>query len=312
MFKASYNRALVRMELTTVTPLSIRAGDIGLDPAGCELVCIRTRHALHGRTVFVPGSSLKGVLRSTIEAQLRSTTDATGACDPLGSNPCGKRSKDLAKDNNGPAVHQHSCLACRMFGSTTLKGRCSVRDEFPFHSATGDLTEEEHRNLTAANTVEIRPGVAIDRLSGSVKGGAVFEQEMVPAGVSFWGDAALENFQAWQLGLLFGALRELDEGYAQLGSGKTKGLGVVRARVLSLLMEQKPEGNEPVRPKGVGHLIGAKEATDYGLLPEHELPESAGVRHGIMDRFVISPESVGVWEEATARAVAAATTGVKL
>ncbi len=294
MFKASYNRAVLRLKLTTVTPLSIRAGDVGLDPSSSDLVCIRTRHAQRGRTVFVPGSGLKGVVRSSAEAMLRGADIQNAACDPAAHRQnCGTYEPERGEPD-GAGVHKKTCLACRLFGSTAMKARCSVRDLFPFEAVSGELSEEQERNRELANKVEVRPGVLIGRIEGSVKHGP-FEQEMVPAGVSFWGDVALENFQAWQLGLLVATLQELDEGFLQLGSGKSKGLGVVRAEVLSLLHEQRAGAGVP---SGVGALVAREEAERYGLLAEVLFPAAQGKRHGLMDRFLVAGDSLNAWKEA--------------
>jgi CRISPR-associated protein Csm3 len=299
MFKASYNRAILRLELTTVTPLSIRAGDIGLDPVSTDMVCIRTNHAQRGRTVFIPGSSLRGVIRSTAEAALRGSGLKNAACDPAAHGQSCGRFQPERGELDGSRIHRESCLACRMFGSTALKARCSVRDLFPFSTASGELPQEEKNNLGRANKTEVRPGVFIGRIEGSVKHGP-FEQEMVPAGITFWGDIALENYQAWQLGLLISALQELDEGFSQLGSGKSKGLGVVRTKVLSLLHEQKA-GYQ--RPKGVGDLAPKDDSKHYGLEPETEFPTIKGTQHGFMERFLVLSEQLGGWQEAALKSL---------
>lgn len=316
MFRKSYNRAVLRLRLTTQTPLLIRAGDAGLDPTAAELACVRTHHAQHGQTVYIPGSSLKGVLRSAAEAALRSQRlidDIRGACDPLDRDDCcfAKVREQQAKLPRGsslptPDVHKMHCLACRLFGSLTLKGRTSVRDLFPWSTAPGDPTKEGPggTNHRRANHVENRPGVAIDRVTGSVRGGALFEQEMIPAGVSFWGELAMENYQTWQLGLVDQALLEVNNGFAQLGSSKSRGLGVCQIVVEHILHEQIL-GNDAIGPAGVGQLIGDEvERKSYGLLPEKEIPHASGQQHGLSRRFTLTArELIDGWLDAGATAL---------
>ena len=204
MFKISYNRAVIRIRVETVTPLSIRAGQTGLDPTGADLACVRTHHRAHGATVYIPGSSFKGVIRSTAEARLRASRfkhlgggeAIEGACDPAEH----RASCAVHEAPDTSAVHRAHCVACRLFGSLSMRGRCAPRDLFPF-SGAATLDEEERANLARANKVEVRYGVLIGRMSGSVEVGP-FDQEMVPAGVTFHGEVALQNYQAWQLGLL--------------------------------------------------------------------------------------------------------------
>ncbi len=298
MFKRSYNRAVLRIRLETVTPLLIRAGDAGLTPTAADLACVRTHHARYGSTVFIPGSSLKGVLRSAAEATVRGRKfkDIKGACDPLDHNKsCGKepaRSSSAQRERLlSHEVHRQQCLACRVFGSLRMKGRTGIRDLFPWN----DSTDVEPRlqpggeNHLRANRVEVRNGVAIDRITGSVKNGP-FDQELVPAGVCFWGDISLENYQAWQLGLLAQSFAEVNDGFAQLGSSKSRGLGVAKLEVESILHEQALM--EKTMPMGVGMLASAQEGNDYALLPDSALAQSAGVIHGLSRRFMVTESGV--------------------
>ena len=75
MFKRLYNEAVISFEMKTVSPLFINSGDSDqLDPAAADntfLVMYR-----NGELVpVIPGSSLKGVFRSSIEQLL------PGSCD---------------------------------------------------------------------------------------------------------------------------------------------------------------------------------------------------------------------------------------
>jgi CRISPR-associated RAMP protein (TIGR02581 family) len=287
MFRTNYNRAVLRIRIDTVTPLRIGAGDAGLDPTGADLTCVRTRHGSHGATVYIPGSSLKGVIRAAAEASVRGRKLAgvLGACDdPLEhkGGSCGGRYQNDS-DTPTQAIHGAHCLACRLFGSPAIKGRASVRDLFPWSDAAspGDRHAAGGENHTSANRLELRHGVAIDRVLGSVKHGP-FDQELVPAGVAFFGDIALENYQVWQLGLLVEAFDQLDNGFAQLGSSKSRGLGVVALAVERIVHEQ---AGRRLRPCGVGDLATAEEHKAYGLLVEGELPLADGTPHGLAMRF---------------------------
>ena len=112
-------------EITTITALRIGSGGAGeLD--GADLPVLRDRHGFP----FIPGGSLKGVLRSTVEALLRGAlpdkSHALWPCDPhleqdrsidrdgaCGWHPTNKRS-DAQK-----GIHTH-CPVCRLFGSRLL------------------------------------------------------------------------------------------------------------------------------------------------------------------------------------------------
>jgi len=309
MFRRSYNRAVLRVRITTATPLRIGAGDLGLDPSAADLTCVRTRHAAHGTTVYIPGSSLKGVVRATAEASIRGQRLAggeAGACDdPLddkdGQQSCGARHQ---KQPDAPTydIYRNHCLVCRLFGSLAIKGRASLRDLFPWSTDPRADTAfaPGGDNQISANRLELRHGVAIDRILGSVKHGP-FDQEIVPAGVAFFGDVALENYQIWQLGLLAAAFDQLNDGIAQLGSSKSRGLGVVAATVEEIIHEQIGRAAQPC---GVAALATPEEREAYGLLAETALPASDGVPHGLATRFVVRDQATA-WLAAGRKALGA-------
>ena len=139
-------------------------------------------------------------------------------------------------------------------------------------------------------------GIAIDRISGAVAGKALFEQEVIPVGVRFYGEATLHNYQAWQLGLLFTVFDELDQGFAQLGSSKSRGQGVVSVTPLSLVHEQRT--GHARSPKAVGDLVDDATRRDYGLFAEHPLPAAPGAPRGLSSRFEVDPEHIGAWRNA--------------
>jgi len=79
-----YNEAFLEMSLEPVTPLLIKAGGEGwaaLDPTIPEMNFVRTRRADGELQVYIPGSSLRGVVRGYAERLLRSVRMDL-ACDP--------------------------------------------------------------------------------------------------------------------------------------------------------------------------------------------------------------------------------------
>ena len=300
MFKRAYNRAVVRLRIETRTPLLIRSGDPGLEP-GPDLACVRTRHAVYGQTVYIPGSSLKGVLRSSAEAAVRGQTleGVDGACDLFDRElGCGFRIQKEAKnaDLSTAEIHRRHCLACRTFGSTAMRGRTSVRDHYPI-----DPDDPSGAHLERANLTEGRHGVAINRISGAAQRGALYDMEVVPAGSVFFGDVALQNYQAWQLGLLATAIDELNFGFAQLGSAKSRGLGVVEVGVQKVIHEQtRSAGKTPV---GVGACARPEEVDAYQLLPEQSLGAVEGTAHGLSLRFSLEGPAARELLEAGQRAL---------
>ena len=81
-----YNEARLDLTLRPVTPLLIKAGGAtGLDPSRPDMEFVRTRRASENgpwqEMVYIPGSSLRGVLRSHGERLVRSI-NPDQACNP--------------------------------------------------------------------------------------------------------------------------------------------------------------------------------------------------------------------------------------
>lgn len=213
MFRESLNQLSLSFALTPTGPVLVKSGrEAGADPTLVDMNFVRTFcPGFEKPTVFIPGSSLKGTLRSYSERLLRTVLGAgpETCCNPFDDSFCGKR---LEKEENSAARYRRSCPACRIFGNTVLGGRLSVTDAYPPAEA-----------VTLTNATEQRDGVAIDRVMGSVAQGP-FTLEVVTRG-AFRATVSLENFTLWQVGLLAIALRDLGSGLCPIGFGKTRGLG---------------------------------------------------------------------------------------
>jgi CRISPR-associated protein Csm3 len=160
-------------------------------------------HRDHRGLPIVPGSSLKGVLRSLAERVLRAK-DEGFACDII-SNPCGAGETEFDLDR--------LCWCCRLFGSSHMAGRISV----------GDLVTDE------AETV-VRDGVGIDRNELKAAEKVKFDYEVVAPSTVFAGEMLVEDPEPGDIGLLLGLLDLIDMGVAGLGGGTSRGLGRVRLR----------------------------------------------------------------------------------
>lgn len=216
--------------------------------------------------VFLPGSSLKGVIRSHAERICR-TLKEKSVCLPYQKYPqngnlsqdeidgisCGNRfeKKKKGNDNKPPKneeVYKYSCPACRMFGSTYFAGRCSISDAY----AKGSAPEPE-----------LRDGVAIDRFTGGSADTAKFDLEVVTQGV-FKTTITLRNFELWQVGLLGLILKDFEDEIIRIGSGKSRGLGRVKGEVESMCLTYF---DDEAKLRGIAELVTEKERKDYGLHP---------------------------------------------
>ena len=271
MHKQLINQSKIMVDISPVTPLLIKSGIESADPSLPDMNFVRTHHPEYGEIVYIPGSSFKGILRSYTEKILR--TLEIPCCNPASSakfdgmskGGCGNGRTDRDEEkmpkntelNAGARIYRDwSCFACKIYGSTSLSSRLKCVDGYP---TDGDFRTEK------------RTGVAIDRVLGSAVGGALFDQEVVTSGI-FRCEIFLSNFQLWQLGLVGLVLRDLDEGYVQMGFAKSRGLGRVKADIHSVEItctKRPPAGFE-------GLLYGVGVFNDladlYGFLKKDAVP----------------------------------------
>lgn len=281
MFSQQLNQIRIDLSLTPKAPLLIRSGRKGsADPTRPELECVRTAWG-GAPSVYIPGSSLKGVMRSHAERLLLSEDVTITPTLPVSSGV-------FKQDAPGVETYSGSSPLGRTFGNLYLKGHVSVSDHLPGAHET-DPAERE-RWTTLANTVEQRNGVAIDRLLGSAAGKALFDQELVVQG-RFDGRIVLRNVQLYQLALLLLVIRDLDEGYVQLGSGTTRGNGWVEAKVREIVIETRLGKGRAGTLRGVGALL--PKASEYDLFDRDEMPLPAGItakQHLVWDQVCLNTE----------------------
>jgi len=223
MHKRWFNQALIEFVIQPAGPILVKANESQATPGRPDIAFVRTlRNGTE--TVYLPGSSLKGVLRAHCEQIVRGMGDEyvgdkplemrprVWSCDPLDDNhSCSERAG--SKDWPAEQTYREACFICRMFGHTNLAGRVRTADAYP--------ESEIH--------VENRDGVAIDRFYGSVEIGP-FTYE-VAVGGNFCTRLMVYNFTLAQLGLLMLSLRDLKRGRVSVGYGKGRGLGRVTARI---------------------------------------------------------------------------------
>lgn len=197
------------------TPLHVGAGrSMGATGSDLPTMC-----DLHGSPI-IPGSSLKGVLRSQIEALLRPLGrppgEALSFCDVVAEKPCIDK-RDWGKCADW--IVENACSVCLLFGGPCTGARLRVTD-LPVRQETWDPL-----------LIQVRDGVAIDRESLTAAGSMKYDLETVPAGVAFDLQIVLENAEDWEVGLVLRGLDLLTEGYATLGGGGSRGLGRVTVDV---------------------------------------------------------------------------------
>lgn len=214
MFRRIYARCELEIDLIAKSPLLVQGSQALEGPA----TFYKARDpADNGREKYcIPASTLKGVWRSSTEQILRSF-DQRLACDPFAEKgahrSCSKRA-EVDNLGNSPATYGKTCPACRLFGSTAHTGLLRMQDAW------------------ASGNPRLGPqtGIAIDRFTGGVKTGALYQYEPLAAGARFSTRVVIDNFEFWQLGLLALVNREMNDGRIRIGSGTRKGMGHVEAQ----------------------------------------------------------------------------------
>ncbi len=227
-FTRFHSRWRLKGVLTVDTGLRVATGE-SEGMTGADIVVVKD--AL-GRP-YLPGSSFKGVLRSTAERLARTVDrpplfwacddplDESGRCVPA-RDTNGRVGMETLREkhrkNEVALTHDvagRSCTACRTFGSPWLASKVLVRDL--------DLADLG----TWLERFPVRDGVGIDRDSGTSAEGVLYSFETVPPGTTFTCELIIENADDLELGLVLMALREFQRGRAQLGGGRSRGLGWV-------------------------------------------------------------------------------------
>jgi CRISPR-associated protein Csm3 len=267
MLKKLVNHAVVELNISPIDPMLIKSGQATV--SGVDMSFVKTYK--HGQEAepFIPGSSMKGLVRSYAEKICRSLrAEPVPVCLPYldferanqnerAQASCGSRFERFQDKDNIPSseVYRLSCPACRLFGSQRFLGRLATSD--------GYITEEFKKN--AKPLLEVRDGVAIDRLTGGTAGNAKYDLEVLTKG-EFGTQIEIQNFERWQLGLLGLVIRDMTEGLVRIGMGKSRGLGRIQTTVTGFRITYfgKPQENLV----GMAPLVSEEEAGNYGFFRE--------------------------------------------
>ncbi|BAB77841.1 CRISPR-associated RAMP protein Csx7 [Anabaena sp. FACHB-709] len=225
MFEIFKNRLEIIGILETVTALRISAGR-STEPIGSDLPVIKDAF---GRPL-IPGSSLKGALRSRLESFLRGihhdfaanpAQETEWSIPPDEMASVKERIKNLTPQEKEAQLHEYiinnTDLVSSLFGSPWLASKFQIRD----------LTVSKPDDNWFGQYQE-RDGVAIDRDTETAGDGKLYDFQVVPAGTPFIFHAVIENAAEWELGMLMIGLHQFQTEQIPLGGGRSRGLGVVK------------------------------------------------------------------------------------
>lgn len=216
MHKRLVNHCTLDFSIHPVGPLLVKAGKEGADPTKPDMEFVETYHA-GGRSIYLPGSSLKGAIRAHAERIVRTVGEdkrPSGGKSGLWANDPLNDNYDYLENKTPCEIYRQSSFTDQIFGNTALASRLRIEDAYP--------------NRDHPLKLEERNGVAIDRVFGSVAVGP-FNYQICTDG-EFRSKIHLKNFTLAQLALIGLVLRDLDQGWFGLGFGKSRGLGTVEVQ----------------------------------------------------------------------------------
>jgi len=288
MLKQLLNECSIDIVFHTEGPILVKSGTI--DVNGLDMNFVKTLRKKKDE-IYIPGSSLKGLIRSYSEKIVRTlSADSVKCCDPFNNGsdqqkrnnsiscsqkfewrkkgvrikPDGKQDAvDKEKEELlTSTVYADACPICKLFGSTSQASRFFVEDGYLV-----DFTQQErHRQQ--------RDGVGIDRFTGGTVDGAKFELEVFSF-LDFKSRIFIKNFEVWQLGLLAYALYDFQQGLAKIGYGKSRGLGNFKAQLenltISYLVPTITEKTTPHNPEFFG-LRNLFKDNSYEFAPTEKEP----------------------------------------
>ncbi|MGB4703944.1 MAG: type III-A CRISPR-associated RAMP protein Csm3 [Candidatus Saccharicenans sp.] len=221
-------KVIIRADIEVLTGMRIGGSKSGLKIGGIDLNVITDPWG----KPYIPGSSLKGKLRSLMEKKIAASVP--GFWNDGAGHQC-KKDESYRK-----------CPVCRICGiagdkemSVPTLTRLYVCDCYLDESS---ITEEMRANLELEYT-EAKYETAIDRIKGTARHGSLREIERVPAGARFK-DAELiynvfEEEDKKLLKYVFEAIELLEHDY--LGGMGSRGYGRVRFNKMRIFWNRKED-----------------------------------------------------------------------
>jgi CRISPR-associated RAMP protein (TIGR02581 family) len=222
-FERLHGLVELTVEYTTRSALAIHAGK------GAGFETVDQPVIMSAGEPIIPGSSIKGALRSTLESLLAGA--GFEVCVPDAAVPNRWRGRRIRRREEReeyaraigrkPACFADTpCHVCQIFGTTGgqqgLSGRALFLDA---RAQPGyELIERNH--------------VAIARDTKSQAGGKLMSVQAVDAGATFRGVIRVINPEDWMTGALLRALEGVE--FLGMGAKKTAGYGQVAVRVAEI------------------------------------------------------------------------------
>lgn len=230
-----HNKYIIKGELVAESAISIGAGTSDFKPTATDNPIIRDEDG----KPFIPGTSLKGVIRSFLERLLSSNiVEGLRSCNILIDKKqdgciCNEDIKDIKKDpekyaenkgykdiefsNKDKAIalliYNEQCDVCKLFGGHGFASKIKINDA----KLIGDKA-----------IVQTRDGVAIDRETLTAADKHKYNFECVAAGTKFEFKMTVDNLDENHKKLLKLIINILSKGELSIGGKTSAGLGNIK------------------------------------------------------------------------------------
>ncbi|MEE9378974.1 MAG: CRISPR-associated RAMP protein Csx7 [Candidatus Lokiarchaeia archaeon] len=228
--------------IKTISRIHIGSGDVEATFEETDSPLIRV--TIDGTNLpYIPGSSLKGVFRSTVEAILKSVNEY--ACLLKRKGPCFQNAKlilEASKMKKYDAIKkavENYCFACKIFGGPGYFSNIFISDCIPSSSSTISF--------------DVSPGIAINRRSGTTMPGALFTFEHINPNSLFNFQFQVKNLPNYLIGLIFYVIFLINKGVVLIGGKKRAGLGIIEIIIDSIEILTS-EGKKCINLKEINSL----------------------------------------------------------
>ncbi|MEM2841530.1 MAG: CRISPR-associated RAMP protein Csx7 [Candidatus Bathyarchaeia archaeon] len=198
VFEKLEERVIINGTLTLLTPLHIGSPKTEIDLEKVDMPVLKDTQG----QPYIPGSSLKGKIRS--EAERIARKEGKTVCTPPNT-----------KKMCGTITPNNLCICCRIFGTAgenmSVASKVRFRDAYPHARVIETMT---------------RAGIAMDRERGVVAQGALYSIEAIPQGTRFGFEMVTENLAKDEWKLLKAAINSFAD--AGLGGSVSRGMGKVK------------------------------------------------------------------------------------
>ncbi len=234
-----YGRVFINAEIEALSGLHIGGTGGDMDIGGVDKAVIRNPIT---RQPYVPGSSLRGKMRSQVEK-------ITGAAQNTRVGQIRMHTCKTEADYNA----KNGCAVCHVFGISgddfSQPTRLIVRDA----SLTSDSVTALRNAQTDLAFVELKTEVAIDRVTSAA---SPRNMERVPAGSKFAVELVFSIYEAADINRLrtvVDALQLVEDDY--LGGSGSRGSGKVQFKAINIALRNADNYSEKT-------TIGTYKTTD--------------------------------------------------